>query len=91
MTALPFVFAGLVILIGAVTWRPHGWGPAVGAAAAVLAASLGGAVELGDLRAACGSQWQAFVTLASVMAMTSTAERLGLVQAHRNRESLGSK
>ncbi|MBK6515598.1 MAG: hypothetical protein IPG04_16185 [Polyangiaceae bacterium] len=48
MTALPFVFAGLVILIGAVTWRPHGWGPAVGAAAAVLAASLGGAVELGD-------------------------------------------
>ena len=79
MTALAFVFAGLVILIGAVTWRPHGAGPALGAALAVFTASLGGAVEPGDLGAALASQWQAFITLASVMTMTSTAERLGLL------------
>ncbi|MBK6519682.1 MAG: anion permease [Polyangiaceae bacterium] len=61
------------------TWRPHAPGTAVGAAVAVFAASLGGAVELGDLGAALASQWQAFITLASVMTMTSTAERLGLL------------
>ena len=79
MTALAFVLVGLITLIGAVTWRPHDAGPALGAALAVFAASLGGAVEPGDLGAALASQWQAFITLASVMTMTSTAERLGLL------------
>jgi hypothetical protein len=62
MTALAFVLVGLITLIGAVTWRPHDAGPALGAALAVFAASLGGAVEPGDLGAALASQWQAFIT-----------------------------
>lgn len=73
------VFVGLAILVGAVAWRPHGLGPTLGAALAVAVAALGGAVELSDVRTAADAQWRAYVTLASVMTMTSAAERLGLL------------
>ncbi len=76
--ALACVFLGLLLLVAAVAWRPHGWGPTLGAGAAVSVAALGGAVQLSDIGAAMSAQWRAYVTLASVMTMTSTAERMGL-------------
>lgn len=69
---------GMLVLIGAVTWRPHGWGPTAGAAAAVGFAVLAGAVDSSDPSTAFSAQWRAFVTLASVMTMTSAADRMGL-------------
>jgi arsenical pump membrane protein len=77
MTVL--VFVGLALLVAAVAWRPHGWGPTIGAMAAVGVAALGGAVHPGDIEHALSAQWRAYVTLASVMTMTATAERLGLI------------
>ena len=79
MSALA-VWLGLAAMISCVMIRPHGAGPIVGAALAVLVASLGGAVGASDLGAAVAAQWRAYVTLASVMAMTSAAERLGLLE-----------
>jgi len=73
------VLAGLAVLIVSVAWRPHGWGPALGAMVATVIAAISGAVELADVSAALHQQWRAFVTLASVMIMTSAAERLGLL------------
>ena len=73
------VVLGLVVLVGAVAWRPHGFGPLVGALAAVLLASLGGAIHASDVLTALHAQWRAFVTLTSVMTMTAAAERLGLL------------
>jgi arsenical pump membrane protein len=75
----PLVFAALAVLVGAVAWRPHGWGPVLGAALAVALAALGGAVGPDDVVAALASQWRAYATLVSVMATTSCAERLGLL------------
>lgn len=74
-----FVFLGLAVLVAAVAWRPHGWGPTLGAAGAVAIAAIGGAVRLGDVSTALAAQWRAYVTLASVMTMTTTAERMGLI------------
>jgi arsenical pump membrane protein len=70
---------GLLVLIGAVAWRPHGWGPTAGAVAAVGFAVLAGAVASTDVTTAFAAQWRAFVTLASVMTMTSAADRMGLL------------
>ena len=74
------MFVGLAVLVTVVAWRPHGWGPTVGAVAAVAVAALGGAVHLADLRTAADAQWRAYITLASIMTMTSTAERMGLLE-----------
>jgi arsenical pump membrane protein len=74
------VMAGLLVLVGAVAWRPHGWGPAGGALVAVLLAALGGSVAMQDLVTALRSQWRAYVMLGSVMTMTTAAERLGLLE-----------
>ena len=74
-----FVFLGLAVLVLAVAWRPHGLGPTLGAVVAVALAALGGAVEVGDLSRAANAQWRAYVTLVSVMTMTSAAERMGLL------------
>ena len=74
------VFVGLAALVISVAWRPHGYGPTMGAVAAVAIAALGGAVELDDIRVAAAAQWRAYVTLASVMTMTSAAERMGLLE-----------
>lgn len=79
MTAA-LVFAGLAALIAIVAWRPHGWGPAAGALAAVALAALSGTIGLADVGAALRAQWRAFVTLAAVMTMTSAAERHGLFE-----------
>ena len=73
------VLLGLAVLIVAVAWRPHGWGPALGVGTAVAVAASGGAIEPGDLLAALRAQWRAYATLASVMIMTTAAERLGLI------------
>lgn len=70
----------LAVLVGAVAWRPHGEGPALGALAAVLVASLGGAVKLPDVTTALAGQWRAFVTLGAVMITTTAAERVGLLE-----------
>lgn len=75
-----WVFCGLAVLVITVAWRPHGLGPTVGAGVAVGIAAIGGAVELRDIGIALESQWRAFLTLASVMAMTSAAERMGLLE-----------
>ncbi len=74
------VFVGLAVLVIAVAWRPHGLGPTVGALGAVAVAAIGGAVGLEDVRTAADAQWRAYVTLASVMTMTSAAERMGLLE-----------
>jgi len=73
------VVLGLAVLVSAVAWRPHGFGPLVGALAAVVLASLGGAIHASDVMTALHAQWRAFVTLTSVMTMTAAAERLGLL------------
>ena len=70
---------GMLVLIGAVAWRPHGWGPTAGAAAAIGFAVLAGTVASSDVTTAFAAQWRAFVTLASVMTMTSAADRMGLL------------
>jgi arsenical pump membrane protein len=75
-----FVFLGLAVLVATVAWRPHGWGPTIGAVAAVGIAALGRGVQPEDIATALAAQWRAYVTLASVMMMTSTAERLGLIE-----------
>lgn len=78
MTAL--VFVGLAALVIAVAWRPHGIGPTIGAIVAVGIAALGGTVEWSDFHTAAAAQWRAYVTLISVMTMTSAAERMGLLE-----------
>ena len=78
MTAA-LVFLALAVLVAAVAWRPHGWGPAIGAALAVAIALASGAAEPADLGTALAAQWRAYVTLIAVMAMTAAAEQLGLL------------
>jgi arsenical pump membrane protein len=68
------VVLGLLALVGIVVVRPHGGGPAV---ALVL---IGGAADPADLGHALAAQWRAYVTLGSVMLMTSAAEHLGLLE-----------
>lgn len=67
------------VLIGAVAWRPHGIGPTAGALVAVGLALVGGAAQMGDIVDALEAQWRAYITLVSIMAMTSAAERMGLL------------
>lgn len=74
------VFAGLAALIAIVAWRPHGWGPALGALVAVVCAAGAGVVHVDDVGAALRGQWRAYVTLAAVMTMSSAAERMGLLE-----------
>jgi len=69
----------LIVLIGAVAWRPHGAGPTMGAIGAVAVAMLGGLAVPADILDAMAAQWQAYVTLIAIMTMTSAAERLGLL------------
>lgn len=70
----------MTVLIGAVAWRPYGTGPTIGAVAAVAIVMLGGIVGLGDVRAALAAQWRAYVTLIAIMAMTTAAEQMGLLE-----------
>jgi arsenical pump membrane protein len=72
------VCLALVVLIGAVAWRPHGMGPTIGALAA-LGIALVGPAELGDIVEALRVQWRAYITLVSIMVMTTAAERMGLL------------
>lgn len=74
------VLLALAALVATVALRPHGWGPALGAAAAAGLAMLGGAAHATDLLVAFEAQWRAFATLTSVMTMTTVAERLGLLE-----------
>lgn len=78
MIAVSLVLA-LIVLVGAVAWRPHGAGPTLGALAAVAIVMLGGSAYVEDLGDALRAQWQAYVTLIAIMTMTSAAERLGLL------------
>lgn len=78
--AAALVLAGLAALVGVVAWRPHGWGPAAAATLAVALVFAGGGAGGDDLVEAVTAQWRAFVTLASVMMVTSTAEALGLLE-----------
>jgi len=78
--ATALVFLGLVALIAIVAWRPHGLGPALGALVAVGCALLAGVIHAHDVTAALDAQWRAYVTLAAVMTMTSSAERMGLLE-----------
>ena len=73
-------YLGLAVLVAAVAWRPHGWGPPLGALGAVAVAALGGALHLDDARRAAEILWRPFVTLLSIMTITATAERLGLLE-----------
>jgi arsenical pump membrane protein len=74
------VVLALIVLIGVVAWRPHGRGPVLGSLAAVAIAMAGGAVYPHDVVDALAAQWRAYVTLASIMTMTSAAERAGLFE-----------
>jgi arsenical pump membrane protein len=73
-------YLGLMVLVAVVAWRPHGWGPPLGALGAVAVAALGGALHLDDARRAAETLWRPFVTLLSIMTITATAERLGLLE-----------
>lgn len=73
------VLAALAVLVGSIAWRPDGLGPALGAVAAIALLGVGGAVHPEDVRVALAAQWRAYITLASVMAMTSAAERMQLL------------
>ncbi|MGE0401821.1 MAG: ArsB/NhaD family transporter [Kofleriaceae bacterium] len=77
--ATALVCLALLVLIGAVAWRPHGMGPTIGALAALAIALAGGAAELRDITDALAAQWRAYVTLGSIMLMTSAAERMELL------------
>ncbi|MBM4281184.1 MAG: hypothetical protein FJ137_10665 [Deltaproteobacteria bacterium] len=77
--AVALVVTGLLVLVGVVAWRPHGWGPALGALSAVVLAGVGGVVHPADVGAALAAQWRAYLTLAAVMTMASSAEQLGLL------------
>lgn len=76
--ATAIVCLALVVLIGAVAWRPHGMGPTIGALAA-LGIALFGPAEMADIGDALRVQWRAYITLASIMVMTAAAERMGLL------------
>lgn len=73
-------YLGLAVLVAVVAARPHGWGPPLGAFGAVVVAAIGGEVLPEDARRAAGTLWRPFVTLLSIMAITATAERLGLIE-----------
>jgi arsenical pump membrane protein len=73
-------YLGLAVLIAVVAIRPHGLGPALGAAAAVGVAALGGGLAWHDVGEAASTLWRPFLTLASIMTVTATAERIGLVE-----------
>jgi arsenical pump membrane protein len=68
---------GLFALVAIVSWRPHGWGPTLGAAIAVGVGLAVDQIQLADFATALREQWRAFLTLGSVMVMTSSAERMG--------------
>jgi arsenical pump membrane protein len=72
--------AAIVALVAIVAWRPHGWGPPLGAAVAVAICAAGGLVEPEDAERAASTLWRPFVTLASIMALTAVAEQLGLIE-----------
>ncbi len=74
------VLVALGLLVTVVAWRPHGAGPALGSLGALLLAGAGGVVGPHDVTTALGAQWRAFLTLGSVMVMTTAAERLGLLE-----------
>jgi arsenical pump membrane protein len=74
------VAVSLIVLVGAVAWRPYGLGPTIGAAAAVTIVMLGGVVEVSDVGDALEAQWRAYVTLLSIMTMTTAAEHMGLLE-----------
>lgn len=71
--------AGFVVVVLAALARPHGWGPALGAAAGVVVAAAGGAVGVDDLRVTAVALWRPLLTLVAIMTMTSAAEHLGLL------------
>jgi arsenical pump membrane protein len=77
---IALVVAAMIVLVGAVAWRPYGTGPTLGALAAVAIVMVGGIVGLGDIRDALAAQWRAYVTLSSIMAMTAAAEHMGLLE-----------
>lgn len=71
----------LLVLVGVVSARPHGFGPVVGSALAVAIASLGGDVVASDFDAAILAQWRPFITLVSIMLITTAAERVGVLDS----------
>lgn len=77
--AAALVCLALVVLVGAVAWRPHGTGPTLGALGALVLVLVGGAATFGNVIDALAAQWRAYVTLISIMTMTSAADRMGLL------------
>ena len=69
----------LIVLVLVVSARPHGFGPVLGSALAVAIASLGGNVLPSDFDTAVLAQWRPFITLISIMLMTTAAERVGVL------------
>ena len=78
--AIVLVGLALIALVGAVAWRPHGTGPTLGALTALALVLVGGAATLGNIGEALDAQWRAYVTLISIMTMTSAADRMGLLR-----------
>jgi arsenical pump membrane protein len=74
------VVAALLALVTIVALRPHGLGPPLGSSVAVAIVALGGLLALDDAGRAAATLWRPFVTLASIMALTATAEQLGLLE-----------
>ncbi|MCB9559085.1 MAG: hypothetical protein H6709_22345 [Kofleriaceae bacterium] len=75
-----YAYVALAAMLAVVLWRPHGWGPPLGAAVAVLVAVAAGLVDRDDPRQAALVLWRPFITLTSIMLMTSAAERLGVIE-----------
>lgn len=77
---IALVAAAMIVLVGAVAWRPYGMGPTIGALAAVALVAAGGIVGPRDVLDALDAQWRAYVTLISIMTMTTAAEHMGLLE-----------
>ncbi len=78
MTEL-LAYGALATMLGIVLWRPHGWGPALGAGVACAILAAAGLVEAGDLEHAARGLWRPIVTLVAIMVMTVAAEHLGVI------------
>ncbi len=73
-------YGALAVMLAIVLWRPHGWGPALGATVAVAVVAAAGLIAAEDVEHAGRSLWRPVITLVAIMIMTSTAEHLGVIE-----------
>jgi len=77
--ATAVAFVSLALLVGIAVGWPHRAAPAVAAVIAVVAAVIGGLVDLAGLEEVARTLWRPLVTITAVMAMTAAARALGIL------------